>query len=186
MFYKFSATLVAALVATSSPALAQEAPDGSKAFGIKPYIGVLGGCHDFDRRSDFGESATSGKMNGWLVSGIAGVNVPLGPVFVGVEGKATKGFGDISWEYGARGRVGFRAGNSGLVFVSAGYQWVNGKADRGFGERHDVVYGAGVEVGPRSIGLGGLTGEAGPRIRLQIETYNFDSIRPMAGLVFHF
>ncbi len=30
---------------------------------------------------------------------LAGVNIPLGPVFVGAEGNATKGFNDISWEY---------------------------------------------------------------------------------------
>jgi outer membrane immunogenic protein len=173
------------------PAMAQDttgptAPDGSKAFGIKPYVGVLGGYHSFDSRSDFGVSPTSDKMNGWLISGIAGINIPLGPIFIGGEGNATKGFGDINWEYGARARAGFRAGDSGLIFVSGGYQWVNGKGDRGFGERSDWIYGVGVEVGPRDIGLGGITGQAGPRLRLQVETYNFDSIRPMAGVVFHF
>lgn len=159
------------------------APDGTPAFGIEPYFGVLGGYHSFDRDSEFG-SPRGGKMNGGLVSGVAGVNVPLGPVFVGAEGNATKGFGDIDWEYGARGRVGARAGDSGMVFASAGYQWVNGR--RAYSDQKDWIYGVGVEVGPKDIGLGGITGNSGVRLRLQAETYDFDSIRPMAGVIMHF
>jgi outer membrane immunogenic protein len=182
----YKIVLAAALAAGCSVAAsAQEtSPDGSRAFGIEPYVGVLGGYHSFDRSSEFGTNGRYGQMDGALISGIAGVNVPLGPVFVGVEGNATKGFKDIDWEYGVKGRAGFRAGESGLLFVSAGYQWVNGR--RGFADKKDIVYGGGVEVGPRDIGLGGILGEAGPRIRLQVDTYDFDSIRPMAGVVFHF
>ncbi|WP_114953220.1 opacity protein [Sphingosinicella terrae] len=172
---------------TGAPAAAEPAPaapDGTPAFGIEPYVGVLGGYHSFDRDSEFGTVPGRGRMGGWLVSGIAGVNVPLGPVFVGAEGNATKGFDDISWEYGVRGRAGVRAGDSGMVFASAGHQWVNGR--RGFSDQKDWIYGIGVEVGPSDIGLGGITGNSGVRIRLQAETYDFDSLRPMAGLVFHF
>lgn len=174
----------AAAVTLSTGAFAQDtAPDGTPAFGIEPYVGVLGGYHSFDRDSEFG-SPFGGRMNGALVSGIAGVNIPLGPLFVGAEGNATKGFGDIDWEYGARGRVGLRAGDSGMIFASAGYQWVNG--DRSYPDRKDWIYGVGVEVGPKDIGLGGITGNSGIRLRLQAETYDFDSIRPMGGVVFHF
>src|SRR3546814_12645601 len=72
------------------------------------------------------------------------------------EGNATKGFGDIDWEYGVRGRAGVRAGDSGMIFASAGYQWVNGR--RAYSDHKDWIYGVGVEVGPKDIGLGGLTG----------------------------
>jgi len=184
--FAVAAAMASALLLAAPAAAQATAPDGSRAFGIKPYFGILGGYHSFDRVNDFGLTPDRGKMQGWLVSGIGGINIPLGPVFVGVEGNATKGFNDIDWEYGARGRAGFRAGDSGLIFVSAGYQWVNGKEDRGFANRHGVMYGAGVEVGPRNIGLGGITGQAGPRLRLQVETYDFNSLRPMAGVVFHF
>src|SRR3546814_10252975 len=37
------------------------------------------------------------------------------------------------------------------------------------------IYGVGVEVGPKDIGLAGLTGNSGVRLRLQAETYDFDS-----------
>ena len=182
--YAVAAALAAGLTVAAS---AQDtAPDGSKAFGIEPYVGVLGGYHSFDRNSEFGTSGNRGAMDGALISGIAGVNVPLGAFFVGAEGNATKGFKDIDWEYGVKGRAGFRAGASGLIFVSGGYQWVNGRSSRGYGDRSDWMWGGGVEVGPKDIGLGGITNSAGPRLRLQIDTYDFDSIRPMAGVVFHF
>ena len=179
-----TATAVAATL--SSAALAQDrAPDGTDAFGLEPYVGVLGGYHNFDMRSkDFPALPGRGRMDGALVGGVAGVNIPLGPVFIGGEGNAAKGFNDIDWEYGARGRLGLRAGESGMIFASAGYQWVNGK--RGFANRSDWIYGVGFEVGPKDIGLAGLTGNSGVRLRLQMETYDFDSLRPMGGVVFHF
>lgn len=160
------------------------APDGSEAFGIEPYIGILGGYHTFDRDSEFGSTVDDSRVNGALISGIAGINVPLGPTFIGVEGNVAKGFSDIDWEYGVRGRLGARAGESGMVFASAGYQWIEAKD--GFPNRSDWVYGVGVEVGPKDIGLGGITGNSGVRLRLQMETYDFDSLRPMGGVVFHF
>ena len=101
--------LAAAAILAAVPAIAsaqETAPDGTDAFGVEPYVGVLGGYHTFDRGSELGAIPGETIMNGALISGIAGVNVPLGPVFVGVEGNATKGFSDIDWEYGAAGRVG--------------------------------------------------------------------------------
>ncbi|AOR77868.1 hypothetical protein NRB_21620 [Novosphingobium sp. 11B] len=159
------------------------APDGTPAFGIEPYFGIMGGYDSYDKRSEFG-SPRGGKMNGALIQGVAGVNVPLGPVFVGAEGNVAKGFGDIDWEYGVKGRVGARAGDSGMIYASAGHEWVNGK--RAYSDQKDWIYGVGVEVGPKDIGLGGVTGNGGLRLRFEVDTYDFDSIRPMAGVVAHF
>jgi outer membrane immunogenic protein len=184
MKVKLITVILAACI--SHAALAQNrSPDGSEpAVSFEPYVGVLGGYHNFDRRSEFGTNGTRGKMDGALIEGVAGVNIPFGPVFFGVEGNAAKGFKDIDWEYGVRGRIGARAGQSGLIYGSAGYQWVNGR--RGFADHRDMTYGVGVEVGPSEIGLGGILGAAGPRIRLQADTYDFDSVRPMAGLILAF
>ncbi|WP_022681332.1 outer membrane protein [Sphingobium bisphenolivorans] len=181
--YLFAAALVAALPSVAS-AQEETAPDGTPAFGIEPYVGILGGWHSFDRRTEFGSVPGETIMSGAILSGVAGVNVPLGPVFVGVEGNATKGWSDIDWEYGVKGRFGARAGESGMIFASAGYQWVHGK--QGWPDRKDWMYGAGVEVGPKDIGLGGITGNSGIRFRFQTETYDFDSFRPTAGVIFHF
>ena len=195
----------AAATALATPAFAQDAggeplpagtataPDGTRAFGIEPYVAVLGGYERFDNQPGHGIPAVAANggnnLDGGLVQGIVGVNVPLGPVFVGAEGNVTKGFtGDIDWQYGAAGRFGFRAGESGLFYGKVGYQWVNferfGNNSRDF---HAVTYGVGAEVGPKDIGLGGITGNSGVRFRLEVSTFgNADSFRPMAGAVFHF
>ncbi|WP_137864453.1 MULTISPECIES: opacity protein [unclassified Sphingomonas] len=177
-------------VATPAAAPAT-APDGTRAFGIEPYIGILGGYERFDRQSNAGIPipADGRAFDGGLIQGVAGINVPLGPVFVGAEGNVAKGIkGDIDWEYGAAGRFGLRAGESGLIYGKVGYQWVNfdalGKDSRDY---HAMTYGAGVEVGPKDIGLGGVTGNSGVRLRMEINTFNnAKSFRPMAGLIAHF
>ncbi|WP_213979165.1 opacity protein [Sphingomonas sp. dw_22] len=167
-------------------------PDGSRPFGIEPYFGVMGGYEQFDDTNPAAgiPHAPGGKdFDGGIVQGVAGVNVPLGPLFVGVEGNATKGFkGAIDWEYGVAGRAGVRLGDSGMIYGKAGYQWVNfdalGNDSRDF---HAVTAGLGVEVGPKSIGLGGITGNSGIRLRLEVNSFgNFNSFQPVAGVIAHF
>ena len=179
--------LLAAVAAASllpAAAMAQEAaPDGTPAFGIEPYVGVMGGYHDFDGRSSDNPPINRKGPAGALIQGVAGVNVPVGPLFAGVEGNVAKGFSDIDWEYGVTGRVGVRAGDSGMIYGKAGYEWVN--LD-GPGNRNNEIYGLGVEVGPKDIGLGGLTGNSGIRLRFEADTVDFQSIRPMAGVIAHF
>lgn len=181
------------------------APDGSRAFGIEPYFGVMGGWEQFDNErgngipqalNANGTVRRNYKPSGSLVQGVLGVNVPLGPVFVGVEGNAAKGVeGNIDWEYGAAGRFGFRAGESGMFYGKVGYQWVNfdhfsarstngGRTNRDYGA---MTYGIGVEAGPRDIGLGGITGNAGFRLRAEVNTFGAaHSFRPMLGVITHF
>lgn len=159
--------------------------DGTPAFGIEPYFGILGGYHLFDRPSPI-DGVRQRRLDGALIEGVIGVNIPVGPVFVGVEGHGARGFGDLRWEYGVRGRAGFRAGESGLVYASAGYTWTNVLNRRGFPDREGWMWGIGAEFGPSDVGLGGVTGRAGPRFRISVETADFNSIRPMAGVIFHF
>ncbi|HEU0065612.1 MAG TPA: opacity protein [Sphingomonas sp.] len=193
---------------TAATAPAEEgptAPDGTSAFGIEPYFGIMGGWEKFDNERNAGIPQALNpngtvrrgyKPEGSLVQGVLGVNVPLGPVFVGAEGNVIKGIdGNIDWEYGAAGRFGFRAGDSGLFYGKVGYQWVNfdkfavsstngGNTQRDY---HAVTYGIGAEVGPKDIGLGGITGNAGFRIRAEVNTFGeAHSFRPMLGIVTHF
>ncbi len=175
---------------------APRAPDGTRAFGIEPYVAVMGGWEQFDREAVAGIPAQPRgyKLDGALVEGIVGVNVPLGPVFVGAEGSVAKGVsGDIDWQYGAYGRFGFRAGDSGLFYGKVGYRWNNFE---NFGpgvvadtnrDYHATVYGIGAEIGPKDIGLGGITGNSGLRLRMEVSTFDdANSFRPMAGVVAHF
>ena len=219
-----SLALVLAATAFAAPAFAQDmaapapaptdnsaapgeaaAPDGSKAFGIEPYVGIMGGWEQFDNVGNHGipralnadgSVRNNYRADGALVQGVVGVNVPLGPVFVGVEGNVIKGVdGNIDWEYGAAGRFGFRAGDSGIFYGKVGYQWVNfdhfaqfstngGRTNRDY---NAVTYGIGAEVGPQSIGLKGITGNAGFRIRAEVNTFgDAQSLRPMLGVITHF
>lgn len=216
---KLTLAVAVAAAAFAVPAFAQDvptdsnsaqpgeaaAPDGSKAFGIEPYVGIMGGWEQFDNQSGAGipqalnpnGTIRNGyKPSGSLVEGVAGVNVPLGPVFVGVEGNVAKGIdGNIDWEYGAAGRFGFRAGDSGLFYGKVGYRWVNfdhfsalstngGDTNRDY---HAMSYGVGAEVGPQDIGLKGITGNAGFRLRAEVSTFDdAQSFRPMLGVITHF
>ncbi|MGI4731405.1 MAG: hypothetical protein ACRYFW_06630 [Janthinobacterium lividum] len=173
------------------------APDGSRAFGIVPYFGVMGGWESFDNQANrsgvpqnLNANGTKGRqLNGSLVEGVAGINIPVGPLFVGVEGNVAKGVtGDIDWEYGGAGRAGVRAGDSGLIYGKVGYQWVNfNRLANTSRDYNDMEYGIGFEVGPKDIGLGGLTNRAGLRLRGEMSTFGAaHSWRPMAGIIAHF
>src|SRR3546814_78963 len=112
--------LFAAAIVLSLPtaAFAQEAaPDGTPAFGIEPYVGVLAGYHVLDKDREFG-SPRGGRMNGGLISGVAGINVPLVPAIVRAEETAPKGCGDIAWVYCFNGRPG-----DGFVYTRRGARW---------------------------------------------------------------
>jgi outer membrane immunogenic protein len=186
---KLALPLLGLMVSVATPAFAQDAaPDGSPAFGIEPYVGLMGGYEDFDS-DERGPLTTncngaSGCVDGGFIEAVAGVNVPLGPVFVGVEGNFAKGFEGLDYEYGGYGRLGVRAGDSGMIYGKVGYQWID---PDGPGNKDDgMAYGLGVEVGPQDIGLGGITGNSGVRLRLEVNTFDMQNIRPTAGVVFHF
>lgn len=175
-------TIALALSAfAATPAMAQTAPDGSKS-AVEPYAAIMGTYDHYDNEPNrAGVPITVRELRGGVIDGIVGVNVAVGPVFVGAEGTVGKGLsGDVDWTYGAAGRFGARAGDSGLIFGKVGYRWVN--FDR-FGQNsrdyHDVVFGGGFEVGPRMLN--------GLRIRGEVETFGkTQSIRPSLGIVGHF
>ncbi|MBY0302099.1 MULTISPECIES: opacity protein [Sphingomonas] len=179
---------MATTTTTTTDTTTTTAPDGTRAFGIEPYFGVRGGWEEFSKDSVPG-APIGDKLNGSLVEGLVGVNVPLGPVFVGAEGNVAKGVsGDIDWQYGAAGRFGFRAGESGMIYGKVGYRWVNfDKRVDTTRDFHDVTYGIGFEVGPKEIGLGGITGNSGIRLRGEVSTFGWtNSFRPTLGVIAHF
>lgn len=181
------AALALALAAgVSAPALAQ---DGGSTSRIEPYVGVMGGLHDFDN-DQYNGSPPSG-YRGWEIEGVAGVNYNLGPAFVGVEGSVAKGISkDIDWEYGAAGRFGVKAGKDSLFFAKVGYQWTkfddSARPLVSTNRHYDgTTYGFGTEVSLAD--LGSSKDSSNIRLRAQVDTRgNFHSFRPMAGIVAKF
>ncbi|HWJ69795.1 MAG TPA: outer membrane beta-barrel protein [Sphingobium sp.] len=179
-------TLALALSAAAAvPAMAQDSARSS----IEPYVGVMGGLHDFD--NDQYKGAPPSGYRGWLVEGVAGVNYNAGPLVLGVEGNVAKGIDkDINWEYGAAGRAGVRAGKDSIFFAKVGYQWTKfaGSAVPAVStKRHydGVTYGFGTEVSLAD--LGSSAERSNIRLRAQIDTRgNFHSFRPMMGVVAKF
>ncbi|MFZ2995469.1 outer membrane protein [Sphingobium sp.] len=179
--------LFTAAVAASLLPAAVLAQDTGATSRIEPYVGVMGGVHNFDSETGK-EGIPPVGYKGRMVEGVAGVNYNVaGPLIVGVEGSASKGVsGDIDWEYGAAGRVGVKAGKDSMIFGKVGYKWVNfdalGPDSRDY---HGTTYGAGVELSPAD--MGGSAQSSNIRLRVQADTMgNFRSIRPMAGVVAKF
>jgi outer membrane immunogenic protein len=184
------AAVAAAFLVPAAASAQDVTEDGSRAYGIEPYVGVMGGYEGFESNPGAGipSSRPGNRLKAGLVEGVAGVNLPLNAFFVGVEGNVAKGFtGSVDWEYGVHGRVGVRAGETGLFYGKVGYRWVNfdryGKNSRDYGS---ISYGIGGEVGLKTLGLDGLVKKEGVRLRTEISTTGeFRSVRPMAGLVLH-
>lgn len=184
----FGSLAALALAGFAAPALAQD-DGGTPSSRLEPYVAVLGGIHDFDN-DQYKGSPPSG-YRGWLVEGVAGVNYNLGRFVVGAEGSAAKGVSkDIDWEYGAAGRVGFRAGKDSMFFAKVGYQWTQFNNDArppvNTNVAYDgITYGGGIEVSLAD--LGSTADRSNIRFRAQVDTRgDFHSYRPMAGVVFKF
>jgi outer membrane immunogenic protein len=178
----FAGTLLASMVP-----FAAQAQDGGSTRRIEPYVGVMGGIHDFDNEPN--KAGIPAGYNGRLVEGVAGINANVaGPIVVGIEGSAAKGVsGDIDWEYGAAGRLGVKAGKDSMLFGKVGYKWTNFDAlGPDSPDFHGTTYGAGVELSAADMGL--TKGDSSNiRLRVQADTMgNFNSIRPMAGVVAKF
>lgn len=169
----------------AAPALAQDTQTNR----LEPYVGVMGGLHDFD--NDQYKGAPPSGYRGWLVEGVAGVNYNLGPVVIGAEGSVAKGVDkDIDWEYGAAGRLGIRAGKDSMFFAKVGYQWTefdgSARPPVATDVAYDgVTYGFGTELSLAD--MGSTADRSNIRLRAQVDTRgNFHSFRPMVGVVAKF
>lgn len=178
--------LFAAMAAASIVPATAYAQDG--AGRLEPYVGVMSGWEKFNDQPDKSGIPPLG-YDSWTVEGVAGVNYNVaGPFVVGVEGNVAKGIkGDVDWQYGVTGRAGVKAGKDSLIFGSVGYRWTNFDAlGTNSPDFHGTTYGFGAELSPVDFGMG--QGESSNmRLRLQVDTLgNFNTLRPMAGVVAKF
>lgn len=185
LFAALAAASALPVIASAQEGMDRQAP--ASAGRLEPYVGVMGGIHNFDSEPSE-EGIPPVGYKGRVVEGVAGVNYNVaGPVVLGVEGTASKGVsGDIDWEYGVAGRAGVKAGKDSMIFGKVGYQWTNfdalGPDSRDY---HGMTYGAGVELSPADMGSSAESSNI--RLRVQADTTgDFHSIRPMAGVVAKF
>ena len=198
-------TLLIATGAAMLPAsaFAQEAPDGSNAFGFEPYVAVGGGYDEFDRKDEIDSLGIDDPTQGAFIEGTVGANRAARP--------RIRRRGRLRRLWILRHRLGIwrsgpvsgvRVGESGMFYYGrVGYMWIEGENDFNDDDgdfidtdegpsrrdRDGVFYGIGAEVGPEDIGLGGITGQAGPRLRFGVDTFkDFESFRPSASVVFQF
>ena len=180
----------AAVLAFAAPGIAH----AQETTGARPYIGAQVGLHDLrldeddledDPDFDFDDSA--------LVYGLyGGVDFDLGgSAVIGVEGNINRGNGPIDSEYGVAGRIGVRSGSGTVLFVRAGYQWVNIDASGLLGVDDDVIDDDDLDIddtiGDYIVGVGAdfATG-SNMGFRVAVDSISFDTLRPTVGVHFKF
>ena len=167
------AAVAAIAIAIPTTAFAQ----GSET-SVEPYIGASVGYHDI--------GTTIPDDDGVIYGIVAGVDVPVtDTLFVGAEANFHLGDNAIDSEYGVAGRVGLRVADNSKLYLRGGYQEVDFDLGNfgiatppGFDTTEgDYLVGAGAE-----IGLGG-----GPlKLRANVDTIAFDSLRVTGGVLFSF
>lgn len=155
---------ILACAGASAPAAAQTANP------VRPYVGIVGGSERYH----------DGGPRGDMVGVIGGLDYDLGtsPMFIGVEGNAMKGFGDIDKEYGIAGTIGTRAyvGGAWKLFAKAGVQRVDFD---GSGGDTRFLAGLGADYAP-------FTSRPGIAFRFGADTLEFKTTRLTAGMVLRF
>ncbi|MBV7257391.1 outer membrane beta-barrel protein [Pacificimonas sp. WHA3] len=198
--FKSSIIIVAAALAV--PAAAQ-AKDADKAI---PYVGLNAGWHQLEKfdGNDFGVNDDF-AIDGLYYGAYAGVHVPVGEsLIVGLEGNFNLGSSDIDKEYGLTAHIGTKIGENSLIFVRAGYQWIDLDLNNVAGEigtalgfegadRDDFIDGFNNGAGSADtvddylVGIGAEFGLGeSAAFRLTADTVSFDTVRLGAGVSFRF
>lgn len=155
------------------------------------YAGVQGGYHSV------GDNGLGDDVAGILYGGYIGVNTRLrGNWIVGGEGNFNAASSDLDSDFGFSAHAGYAFSEGSMVFVRAGYQWVNfdlvNISEEALGRpltdaeiailddaddtEGGFLVGAGVQ-----IGLGEKFST-----RAVVDTIEFDSIRITGGVAYHF
>jgi len=171
-----SVAIMFAAISTPSVAQTEEGPQ------VDFYIGAQAGYHGITANP-------LGDDGGAIFGGYVGVDYG-DRVIVGIEANLNAGTGLINSEYGVAAKLGIRTGETGQIFVRAGYQQVDFNADRLIDT--DDLFGFPlpsivVSDGDYLLGIGGQFMVADNiSFRGVVDTVAFDSVRGTVGVAFHF
>ncbi len=127
------------------------------------------------------------KMMDFIFGGVAGVDFPVGEtLFAGVEGNFHLGTGAIDKEYGISARFGLVGSNGAKYYVRGGYQEVDFDISEIVGVDIGEPNGFDSSEGDYLVGAGADFPIGSAKLRVNLDTIAFDTIRGTAGLVFDF
>jgi hypothetical protein len=173
---------VGAIAATPSMALAQES-------GAEFFVGASAGYHDL------GVDTEDPDFEGFevddaspIIGGFVGVDFPVGAnLFAGVEGNYHFGTDVIDSEYGVSGRFGFVGEGGSKYYVRGGYQEIDldisGIFNEDLSEFEDEFD---TSDGDYLVGLGADFPIGAVKLRFNLDTISFDTVRGTAGVAFSF
>ena len=165
------AAIATVAIAFPSTAFAQDSDNK-----VETFVGASVGYHDLGTEIP--------DDDGIIYGVVAGVDVPIGEtVFVGAEANFHLGENAIDSEYGAAARLGVRVGEGTKLYVRGGYQEVDIDLGNfvttpvvGVDDTDgDYLVGAGAEVG---------LGDGPIKLRANVDTIAFDSVRVTGGVLF--
>ncbi len=114
-----------------------------------PYVGVEAGVGVLKSKGSTIVGPFSNSASSAVLSAVVGYRMPLGensPIVVGAEGNAGIYSKGSNARYGISGIGGVRVSDSGLIYLRAGYGWLDG-IQTGVGKGIDrLVLGGGGEV----------------------------------------
>ena len=179
---QFVAGLFAAAMMTPAAALAQDSNE------TETFIGVSAGYHDLGIGSDEAEGFDIDDASP-IFGVVAGVDFPIGgDLFAGVEGNFHFGTDAVDYEYGALARFGIVDSSGTKYYLLGGDQEIeldfeeilnveldDGDLDGVDTSDGDLIVGAGIDI-PL----------AGGKLRFNVDTVSFDTVRGTTGFVFSF
>ena len=178
---QFVAGLFAAAMMTPAAALAQDSNE------TETFIGVSAGYHDLGLGSGEDEGLDIDDASP-IFGVVAGVDFPVSDnLFLGVEGNFHIGTDATGSEYGGLIRFGYRADNGTKVYLRSGNQWTDLDLAHIVGlEDNEIPQGVDDTIDDYLLGAGVDIPLAGGKLRFNVDTVSFDTIRGTTGFVFSF
>ena len=175
------------VVAIPSTAAAQEAGQA------ETFIGASVGIHDLGVADDAQALGVDIDDSAEIYGVFAGVDFPLtDSLFAGVEGNFHLGSGPIDSEYGISARLGIAASGGSKFYLRGGYQEIDfdpfgllSDEDRAL-VPDDAFDGVDTSDGDYLVGVGADFPIGNVKLRGNVDTIAFDTVRATAGVAISF